>query len=113
MSQQHSSSQTRSETKVELENMLMKILDPAISRFKPDEAGIHLGDTGATFSTKTTDMEGFSRLMWGVAPFMTGGGKTEAIQSLIVGIKNGTNPEHPAYWGELKDYDQMLVEMSV
>ncbi|TSB47883.1 DUF2264 domain-containing protein [Alkalicoccobacillus porphyridii] len=113
MSQQHSSSQIRSETKVELENMLMKILDPAISRFKPDEAGIHLGDTGAAFDTKTTDMEGFSRLMWGVTPFMTGGGKTEAIQSLIVGIKNGTNPEHPAYWGELKDYDQMLVEMSV
>lgn len=58
-------------------------------------------------------MEGFSRILWGIVPDLTGGGTKELWADCLQGILNGTDPEHDQYWGEVGDYDQRLVEMAV
>jgi len=34
------------------------------------------------------------------------------VEAIIEGLANGTDPDHPAYWGEAGDMDQRLVEMA-
>ncbi|MDQ0207450.1 DUF2264 domain-containing protein [Alkalicoccobacillus murimartini] len=108
------STQKGNKEKTELEDILLKLVKPAISEFQSGHAGIRLGETGTSYDSQTAEMEGLSRLLWGVAPLLAGGRKeSQVIDPLVEGIKNGINPTHPEYWGELSDYDQRLVEMSV
>lgn len=100
-------------TKADVENVLFELIDPVMAELKEGHAGIHLGETGSSYGSKTAHMEAFSRLFWGVAPLVAGGGETSHLDRLIVGIRNGTDPNHSQYWGKLTDYHQMLVEMSV
>jgi hypothetical protein len=67
---------------------------------------------GATYSETGAELEAFARILWGIAPLLSGGASIRIIKKLQTGIQNGTNPEHPEYWGILKDYDQKAVEMA-
>ncbi|THF74930.1 DUF2264 domain-containing protein [Cohnella fermenti] len=75
-------------------------------------ARIELGDTGTSYSPSVAGMEGFSRVLWGMVPLLAGGGDSELWATCLRGIVSGTNPEHEEYWGDIRDYDQRLVEMA-
>ncbi|MEK4563351.1 DUF2264 domain-containing protein [Alkalihalobacillus sp. FSL R5-0424] len=100
-------------TKADVEKLLLKLVDPVMAELKEGHAGIHLGETGSSYGSKTAHMEAFSRLFWGVAPLVAGGSHPTYLDRLVEGVRNGTDPDHSEYWGELTDYHQMLVEMSV
>src|SRR5699024_2137019 len=47
---------------------------------------------------------------WGIAPLIAGGSGLDIWDDYINGLKNGTNPEHPEFWGYPRDFDQRTVE---
>ncbi|MBP3951902.1 DUF2264 domain-containing protein [Bacillus suaedae] len=76
-------------------------------------AHLHIGNTSAAYPDPIAEMEGFSRLLWGVVPYLAGGGDYTSWETTLQGITNGTDPNHEEYWGTIHDYDQRSVEMAV
>ncbi|WP_413375813.1 DUF2264 domain-containing protein [Alkalihalobacillus sp. 1P02AB] len=94
-------------------NLFHTITEPLSPHFSEGNARLHLGNTNAHFGHDIAGIEGFSRALWGIVPLLTGGKETKLLNGYLQGIKNGTNPEHEEYWGEVEDFDQRLVEMAV
>lgn len=101
-------------TKKDYEDLMMKILNPIKPHFSEGRAYVRLGDTGACFRDKAAWIEGFSRPLWALAPYYAcpEGKDMEFAKIYCDGFKNGTNPFHPEYWGEISDFDQVIVEMA-
>ncbi len=84
----------------------------------PGGARLRLGKTAVSYEPVTAELEGFARLLWGIIPLIAGGGTyDDAMPRILDGLKNGTDPHHPEYWGEpggdLRGAkDQRLVEMA-
>jgi len=70
---------------------------------------IRLGYSGAAFDQAAGDLEGFARPLWGLAPAQAGGASWVDWEPMRRGLACGTNPQHPEYWGEARDYDKRLV----
>lgn len=91
--------------------MLEKIIEPVKKTYTNGFAGLKCGSTGVNYGNQIALMEGFARILWGLAPFWAGDGEDKDFEKIYLqGIINGTNPEHEEYWGILEDYDQRLVE---
>lgn len=109
-------------TKQDTARALLDMVRPLKEFYSPGKAYVYLGNTGAHYGSKTGGMEGFARILWGIGPLLSGKAEDYSFQIqkeieewfLISkeGIINGTNPLHKEYWGDLKDYDQMMVEMA-
>lgn len=92
-------------------NCLKKIVLPLENYYTPGFAGIKCGNTGVHYGEKISLFEAFARVLWGLAPLWGGGHNcTELDSKCLQGIINGTDPEHPEYWGEIVDYSQKMVE---
>lgn len=102
-------------TRSDMELAALQLLEPLIPLFSPGKARLHLGDSGAAYPDSIAQMEAFARPLWAIVPMLAG--KCRAAETLWPlwreGIKNGTDPAHPEYWGRVGDYDQRLVEMAV
>jgi hypothetical protein len=92
---------------------LNRICEPLKPLYSPGKARLHLANFSAGYTDEIADMEGFSRVLWGLVPLLAGGGHSELWDICLDGIQNGTNPRHPEYWGKIHDYDQRMVEMAV
>ncbi|WP_059046653.1 DUF2264 domain-containing protein [Paenibacillus rubinfantis] len=96
---------------------MVKVLEELVRPLRPfySEGGarLALGKSGVSYPAAVAEMEGFSRVLWGLVPLLAGGGTSELWEVVLNGIRCGTNPEHEEYWGEVGDYDQRLVEMAV
>jgi hypothetical protein len=99
-------------TKQDLQDSLVQLTNPLKPYFTKGSAGLHLGNTSASYADYISSMEGFSRVLWGLAPLTAGGRDSGLWETFVQGVKNGTNPEHEEYWGDVKHYDQRLVEMA-
>lgn len=99
------------QTKQEFRDWMFRVLEPLRPLYSEGCARLHLGETGVTYPEVSIEMEAFSRPLWALVPFWMGGGSgfEEIYQK---GLANGTNPEHPEYWGGFYDYDQRFVEMA-
>ncbi|MFD0671067.1 DUF2264 domain-containing protein [Cohnella sp. GCM10027633] len=104
----------RLKTRQDVQEAVWQLCEPPTSRYSPGGAHLKLGETGSGCTEETARMEGFSRVLWGLAPLAAGGGDIgeELWETVREGIRNGTNPEHEEYWGSAGDYDQKLVEMA-
>lgn len=101
-------------TREDMRLALRQLCEPLLPHYSEGGARLTLGATGTSYSPDVAEMEGFSRVMWGLVPYLAGGGEPGPIWDPYVrGIANGTDPEHEEYWGEARDYDQRLVEMAV
>lgn len=49
--------------------------EPLIPAFAEDAARVCLADTSALFSMESAELEGFARPLWGIVPFVYGGGE--------------------------------------
>ena len=56
-------------------------------------------------------IEGYARPLWGLAPLLAGGYSYEHTSKFVEGLRNGTDQNHPEYWGLARDLDQRMVEM--
>jgi hypothetical protein len=89
-----------------------QMVNPLKPYYSKGRAHLDLGSTGASYSDDIAGLEGFSRVLWGLVPLLAGGGNSEIWDICLQGIKNGTNPAHEEYWGEITDFDQRAVEMA-
>lgn len=100
-------------TREDLAAALQQLLAPLRPYYSKGKARLEIGATGASYPAAVAGMEGFSRVLWGLIPLLAGGGSSDLWDTVLEGIKNGTDPGHEEYWGKVADYDQRLVEMAV
>ena len=98
--------------KADLARSLLDLLEPLTDCYSEGNAGYALGAAGATYSPRVALLEGWSRVLWGVAPLIAGGGIFPAQSRHLDGLRRGTAPADGAYWGDPTDSDQRLVEMA-
>lgn len=102
-------------TRDDVERAAFQLIEPLVPLLSPGKARLHLGDTGAAYGNDIAEMEAFARPLWAIVPMLAGG--CELVKPLWeawkVGIENGTDPEHPEYWGKIGSFDQRQVEMAV
>ncbi|KAL2823526.1 hypothetical protein BDW59DRAFT_180582 [Aspergillus cavernicola] len=98
------------------------IIRPLHQHFSPARAFIRISSsTGAHFDENAAQLEGFARPLWVIAALLhttqSNPPHAESIRSLaqpwIEGIKTGTDPTHPEYWGAIENGDQRMVEAEV
>jgi len=99
-------------TRSDVESALKQLIEPLRPYYSEGKAHLRMGATASGCTIETADMEGCSRVLWGLAPLAAGGGESDLWELYREGIVNGTNPSHPEYWGPVHDYDQKLVEMA-
>jgi len=77
-------------------------------------AGILTGNEIPLYGEKIAALETFSRLMWGLFPALVDNNtQPEVCAEIFRTLAQGTDPEHPHYWGKATDVDQRCVEMAV
>ena len=99
--------------RADVELALKSLVDPVEKHRSPDGARIRLGTWQASFDQAAADLEGYARLLWGLAPAQAGGATWIDWQPIRDGLAAGTNPDHREYWGQPQDYDQRLVDLAV
>ncbi|MEP4989979.1 MAG: DUF2264 domain-containing protein [Paracoccaceae bacterium] len=83
---------------------------PLKPRFSEGCARVSVSRTGTHFSPAAVELEGFSRPLFGLAALAAGGGDFPDWKMFRKGYANGTNPDHPEFWGNPAPVDQRLVE---
>lgn len=83
---------------------------PLKPHFSAGKGQVHLAKTGASFKRAAVGLEGFSRPLFGLAPLCAGGRDFPEREMFIEGLTNGSDPDHPDFWGWPGGLDQRLVE---
>lgn len=100
-------------TREELQEAFKQLTTPLIELYSEGKTRLEIRGAGAGHPESIADLEGFSRILWGLVPHLAGGGEAEELRKIYLqGMINGTDPDHEEYWGEVGDYDQRLVEMA-
>ncbi|MBM7585544.1 hypothetical protein JOC86_002086 [Bacillus pakistanensis] len=100
-------------TREDVMEAVSQLCTPLVGYYSNNKALLDIGKTSAISRNQVIQMEGFSRPLWGLAPFWKGGGESKILEGIYIeGIKNGTNPENQEYWGTITDVDQRMVEMA-
>lgn len=100
-------------SRADLQQSVVDLFKPLKPYFSEGAARVRLGTTSAHFDDHAADLEGFARPLWGIIPLAAGGYDFSDWDLYRRGLINGTDPNHPEYWGMTKDSDQRLVEMAV
>lgn len=97
----------------DLQRVFAQLTDPVLPYYSPGKARLQLDNTGQHYEPVGAWMEGFSRILWGLVPLLAGGGHSPFEALSRQGLRNGTDPEHPEYWGgDVGFADQRMVEMA-
>lgn len=96
----------------DVERGLRDLFEPLLQYFSSGGARVRLDGAGAHFDRAAADLEGFARPLWGVTPLAAGGGDFAHWALYRQGLANGTDPDHPEYWGTVNATDQRMVELA-
>jgi hypothetical protein len=108
----HPFSQVKLGDRTSVQDLLKTVLDPLKSHFSPLGARIRIpGATAVRFDVTASEIEGYARPLWGLASLLAGGGEYDGTDRWINGLRAGTDPDSPEYWGQSLDSDQRMVEM--
>ncbi|OTB18948.1 hypothetical protein K445DRAFT_364215 [Daldinia sp. EC12] len=108
----HPFSKVKISDRASVQELLKTLLDPLEPFFSPLKARVKCpGATAVRFDQTASEVEGICRPLWGLACLLAGGGEYHGTEWWIQGIKSGTDPENPEYWGYPRDNDQRMVEM--
>lgn len=99
-------------TRADVEKGLRDLFQPLLPYFSEGRARVRLDGAGAHFDRAAADLEGFARPLWGLTPLAAGGADFDYWEYYRQGLANGTDPEHPEYWGEVNSTDQRMVELA-
>jgi hypothetical protein len=99
-------------TREDMSRGLHDLFDPLLAYFSEGNARVRLDGAGAHFDRAAADLEGFARPLWGLAPLGAGKGDFAHWQKYADGLANGTDPQHPEYWGTVNGRDQRMVELA-
>lgn len=67
--------------------------------FSPGSARLRLGSAGQMYARDGAELESFSRQLWAVSSLLGGGFEAPWADRFAEGMLNGTDPEHPEFWG--------------
>ena len=102
-------------TREDLRRAAAELLRPLTECMTPGKARIYVGQGSAHYSEDVAGMECWSRALWALVPMLAG--KCPEAEELFPlwreGMIRGTDPENEEYWGDIRDYDQRMVEMAV
>ncbi|KAK5993688.1 hypothetical protein PT974_07124 [Cladobotryum mycophilum] len=108
----HPFSKVNIKDRASVQELLRTLLDPLTPFFSPGRARVKCpGGTAVRFDQTASEVEGICRPLWGLAGLLAGGGEYGGTNLWIEGIKAGTDPNNPEYWGYPRDNDQRMVEM--
>ena len=102
-------------TKEDLRNALINIINPLKPFLNEQRPGhLYVGSSGSVYNENARESEAFLRPLWGIGPLSTCKTKEslDMVNVFVNGLIEGTNPKSKSYWGEVKDYDQLIVEMA-
>ena len=99
-------------SRADVETGLRALFQPLLPYFSAGGARVRLDAVGAHFDRAAADLEGFARPLWGLTPLAAGGGEFAHWELYRQGLANGTDPEHPEYWGPVNATDQRMVELA-
>ncbi|WP_125605107.1 DUF2264 domain-containing protein [Lapidilactobacillus bayanensis] len=89
------------------------LLDPTKQYRQQGNGRLNLGSSTTHYSVDQAQIEGFLRNLWAVGPMYGAGTLNNADFAYYAdAILNGVNPESPYYWGDIRDFDQLIVEMA-
>ncbi|ETS77150.1 hypothetical protein PFICI_11024 [Pestalotiopsis fici W106-1] len=95
-----------------VQELLRTLLDPLEPFFSPAKARVRCpGATAVRFDQTASEVEGICRPLWGLACLLAGDGEYRGAEWWVEGVKAGTDPDSPEYWGYPRDNDQRMVEM--
>ncbi len=98
--------------RADVEKALRDCFAPLLPYFSDGGARVRLSGAAAHFDRAAADLEGFARPLWGILPLAAGGGDFAHWQLYRRGLANGTDPQHPEYWGPVVRTDQRQVELA-
>lgn len=102
-------------TREDLRRAAAELLRPLTACMTPGKARIYVGNGSAHYSEDVAGMECWSRALWALVPMLMG--KCPEAEKLwplwLEGMIHGTDPGHAEYWGDIRDFDQRMVEMAV
>ena len=99
-------------TRADCEKALRDLFQPLLPYFSEGGARVRLDGAAAHFDRAAADLEGFARPLWGLTPLAAGGGTFDHWDLYRRGLANGTDPDHPEYWGQVNATDQRMVELA-
>lgn len=99
-------------TRADVEQALRQSFEPLLPHFSRGGARVRLNGAGAHFDRTAADLEGFARPLWGLVPWVAGGGQFAHWELYRRGLANGMDSDHPEYWGPVNGTDQRLVELA-
>ena len=99
------------QTRAEVQEACISLLDPLKPFFSPGRTCVKLGATATRYDETGAQIEGYARPLWGLAALLAGGYDYPDADLWLAGLRNGTNPKHPEFWGLARDLDQRMVEM--
>jgi hypothetical protein len=102
----------RLQSRADATKALGDLFNPLLPYFSEGGARVRLDGAAAHFDRAAADLEGFARPLWGLAPLAAGGGDFAHWELYRRGLANGTDPEHPDYWGAVNSTDQRMVELA-
>ena len=98
-------------SKQDYQERLFDILNPLLPHYSAGYARLSLGFTGAHYSKTVEEMESFSRVLWGLGSYLSGGASNSTFEEIYLqGLTNGTNPQSAEYWGDVENSDQRIAE---
>ncbi|UJF17621.1 DUF2264 domain-containing protein [Vibrio sp. SS-MA-C1-2] len=100
-------------TKKDYQKLVNDLFEPILPYYNAQSALIDFGTGGAWFDMKASSLEGAVRPLWGIIPLVLGGGEFHHWPVIQKAIIEGTDPQHPNFWGHVGDIDQRSVEMAV
>lgn len=108
----HPFSKVHIKDRASVQELLCTLLDPLEPFFSAGKARVRCpGATAVRFDQSASEVEGICRPLWGLSALLAGGGQYRGTEWWVQGIKAGTDPENPEYWGYPRDNDQRMVEM--
>lgn len=99
-------------TRADLQDLARDLVAPLLPHASPGATRFELAANRASYGDPASLLEGYSRPLWGLAPLAAGGGRFDHWDLWRRGLINGTDPDHPEYWGLAGDYDQRSVEQA-
>lgn len=100
-------------TKQDFNDLLFDILNPIKKYYSASGAGIKFGSHATWYDDNAARCEAFSRPLWGLVPFLAGGGCDREFEDIYLrGLTSGTDRKNPDYFGDCRDRDQRFVEMA-
>lgn len=99
-------------TRDDVARAALDLFNPLLPFYSPGRARVRLAPSRAVFGEVASQLEGFARPLWGIAPLAAGGYEFPYWSMIRDGLANGTDPAHPEYWGPPHNRDQRLVEMA-